>query len=110
MNCECINWGREASNSRDEHHIWCKHHPSHNKEWVSCIICNKQIGAYDGGNFEISFGCMSKYDIINKLKGEARDKANPIDKLLSYDIIKGYICDDCFDKKVEKLHGCDRFN
>jgi hypothetical protein len=123
MDCECLMWGREDLPVGDkvltEHHVHCPKHPSHAKEKVNCLVCDKVLeyepgtnhrgGVMDAGFMLVSFHFGSRHDQCHGFHGrkDLRNDKNPVNQLLACDEIEAFICDDCFEKKFDKMKGYD---
>lgn len=59
---------------------------------------------YDAGEVQVSFSYGSNHD----QGGSGYEPKTPIEKLLSCHEIRGYLCDDCFEKKLHLFEGWDR--
>lgn len=73
---------------------------------TQCLICDKQLKRegefiFDCGIVDVSFGYGSRNDPI----GIYDSKDSKKDKLLLCDRIQAYICDDCFDRKIDYFEG-----
>lgn len=85
-------------------------------EKVNCLICDKELeyelwsdhtgNVYNGGFMSVSFGYGSRHDQAGGFS-QGRDNLIDMDKMLSCDEIEAFICDDCFDKKFNKMRGYD---
>jgi len=78
---------------------------------VSCLICDKNLEydehgcVYDGGSLQLSFGYGSKFDLCCNHREPFPENATQLDKLCFCDQIEAYICDECFEKKADKIKG-----
>ena len=87
-------------------------------ETVYCLICDKSLeyesrpqhngNVMDAGFMLISFHYGSIHDQCHGFDGRKnwRDETTR-SKLLSCDEIEAFICDDCFEKKMDKMKGYD---
>lgn len=72
---------------------------------VNCLICDRNLIidenelVQDGGFVYIEFHYGSRHDQCKGFKNISDNK------LLNSDQIEAYICDDCFEKKQEKMRG-----
>jgi hypothetical protein len=83
-------------------------------EKVNCLICDKELdyepgsnyngNVYDAGFMLVSFHYGSRHDQCG-FSGRADTK--DFEKLLSCNDIEAFICDDCFEKKWQKMRGYD---
>jgi hypothetical protein len=80
---------------------------------MQCLICEKNIKLIysnypnnpdNGGEITVSFGYGSKHDQLPFIE-RSLDAPLRIDNLLSCDLIKAWICDDCFEKKQHLFNG-----
>lgn len=88
-------------------------------EKVNCLICDKELNyepgkthdgnVHDGGFMLVSFHYGSRHDQCLGFSGRKahRKDASPMHKLLTCDDIEAFICDDCFEKKFDKMKGYD---
>lgn len=75
-----------------------------------CLICEKEIlhldncpeNVNDAGELDASFCYGSRHDQIGDYAGEPQ---NELAKLLQCKIVKAYICDDCFERKMKCFEG-----
>jgi hypothetical protein len=77
---------------------------------MKCVFCERelepvfednQFQAFGGGDLKVSFGFGSRHDHL----GQRPDSEVPLERLLACDVIVGFICDDCFEKKHELFEG-----
>lgn len=84
-------------------------------EKVNCLVCDKELGlqyngnVMDGGFMLVSFHYGSRHDQCHGFGGRKshRAESSPMNKMLTCDEIEAFICDDCFEKKFEKMKGYD---
>jgi len=78
---------------------------------MQCLICEKDLQGeaaddlghivYDGGTLELTMGYGSRYDGY-------LDNGDFKSRLLSSTVIRTFICDDCFEKKIKLFEGWDK--
>lgn len=88
-------------------------------EKVNCLVCDKELdyeltpthqGGVSGGGFMlVSFHYGSRHDQCLGYPGRKanRENASSMHKLLTCDDLEAFICDDCFEKKFDKMKGYD---
>ena len=75
---------------------------------MKCLICFKELEPvehgesqpYDGGEIQVRFGFGSRHDQEFNPDGQSRR-----DGLLGCQQIVAYICDDCFDQRIDCFEG-----
>ena len=87
-------------------------------EKVNCLVCDKELehdsdppyrgGVTDAGFMLVSFHYGSRHDQCHGYSGRKshRDE-QPMERLLTCVEIEAFICDDCFEKKFDKMKGYD---
>jgi hypothetical protein len=87
-------------------------------EKVNCLVCDKELDYEPGADYRgnvsdagfmlVSFHYGSRHDQCHGFSGRKshRDE-RPMEKLLTCDEIEAFICDDCFEKKFDKMKGYD---
>jgi hypothetical protein len=76
---------------------------------MKCVFCERELEPfsvdsfqpYDGGQLTLNFSFGSRYDQIES----SPNSDDPMKRMLSSDLLVGYICDDCFDKKHHLFEG-----
>lgn len=80
-----------------------------------CFVCKKQLEIfneeyrqpYEGGEVQINFAFGSRHDQL--LDFASRDDhfkpKNKLGQLMASEVITGYICDDCFEDRVDYFSG-----
>jgi hypothetical protein len=70
---------------------------------------NHSGNVYDGGFMLVSFHYGSDHDQCHGFGGRKahRESTDAMNKLLTCDEIEAFICDNCFEKKFEKMKGYD---
>lgn len=118
IDCECKKW-QDSNCPVNEHHQYCPQHPSHAKEVVYCLICDKELvyepgpdhngNVHNAGFMLVSFHYESRHDQCHGFSGRKshREEKDAMHRLLSCDEIEAFICDDCFEKKFDKMKGYD---
>jgi hypothetical protein len=93
--------------------------PARQVEKVHCLVCDKELeyepgpnhtgNVMDAGFMLVSFHYGSRHDQCHGYHGRKtmRGKDNPMHDLLACDEIEAFICDDCFEKKFNKMKGYD---
>lgn len=87
-------------------------------EKVNCLVCDKELdydpgphhngNVTDGGFMLVSFHYGSRHDQCHGFAGRKNCLSDkPMEKLLTCDEIEAFICDDCFEKKFDKMKGYD---
>lgn len=87
-------------------------------EKVNCLVCDKELdyepgtqyngNVTDGGFMLVSFHYGSCHDQCHGFNGrKAHRNENPMQKMLTCDEIEAFICDNCFEKKFDKMKGYD---
>jgi hypothetical protein len=93
----------------------------HKMEKVYCLVCDKELdynacpshrgGVNDGGFMLVSFHYGSCHDQCHGFHGRKSHRdappMHPYTKLLTCDEIEAFICDNCFEKKFDKMKGYD---
>jgi hypothetical protein len=101
----------ERSRSQQQHYLDVLWEESQKpKGQAFCLVCDKELkleqhtgNVIDGGPMLVSFHYGSRHDQMGS-KSEYYQET-PLDKLLACDEIEAFICDDCFERKVEKMKG-----
>lgn len=84
-----------------------------------CLVCDKELeytpgpghtgNVHDAGFMLVTFHYGSRHD--QRLGYEGRktmnDNETDLQQLLNCDQIETFICDDCFEKKLDKMNGYD---
>ena len=81
---------------------------------MRCIICDKQIELLEGssgnlknaGMLKAYFGYGSDHDQLGA-QGYLPEPVDRLTRLLRCDEVVAYICDSCFEKKIELFEGFD---
>ena len=79
---------------------------------MHCLICEKAISILEdmpnpvgAGTLTACFGYGSGHDQLGARSIPMKGDAPRLDKLLSCDRIRAWICDDCFEKKHHLFQG-----
>ncbi len=83
---------------------------------MKCLKCEKEIvfmhdmpgNPDDAGEMDVSFHYGSRHDMCLGFGGRKMRPAPTLrDKLLNCDVIRAYVCDNCFDKHIDLFDGFD---
>jgi len=87
-------------------------------EKVNCLVCDKELdydpgeshrgNVMDAGFMLVTFHYGSRHDQCHGFAGRKNHVGeSPMEKMLACDEIEAFICDDCFEKKFDKMKGYD---
>jgi hypothetical protein len=84
---------------------------------MKCLKCERELKILeptssnidDGGDMEVTFHYGSRHDMCLGFSGRKTMHSGDsrLGKLLSCDVVRAYICDDCFEKHVDLFQGFD---
>lgn len=87
---------------------------------LKCLKCEKELkyvwktstNIEDGGDLNVGFHYGSRHDMCDDFGPRPDQSKYPIDEkeprhvnLRSCDYVRGFICDDCFEKHADLFHG-----